>query len=57
MSATFSAFSKGQNFEKNLKQKRCKLLLFKKKNKVEMVKNVRSCSKSLIMWKLRICSG
>ena len=33
-----------------------KLLLYFKKNQVNMVKNVKNCSKSLIMWKLHIFS-
>ena len=51
-----------QNFEKHLKHKRCVIsclnvpnfCYFSKKNKVDMVQNVKNCSKSLIMWKLRI---
>ena len=49
--------SKGQNFEKHLKKKDANYCYFSNKIKVEMVKKVKSCSKSLIKWKLRIYSG
>ena len=67
--STFSAFSKGpkstSKFWKTLESKKMrnktfkfsKLLLFFKKMQVNMVKNVKNCSKSLIMWKLHICSS
>ena len=54
-----------QNFEKHLKQKRCTIrrltvpnfCYYSKKIHVNMVKNVKNFSKSLIMWKLHICSS
>ena len=67
--STFSAFSKGQKstskFLKTLETKKMrnktfkfsKLLLIFKKIQVNMVKIVKNCSKSLIMWKLHICSS
>ena len=67
--STFSAFSKGQKSTskfwktpeakkmRNKTYKCSKLLLFFKKIQVNMVKNVKNCSKSLIMWKLHICSS
>jgi hypothetical protein len=53
-----------QNFEKHLIKSSAirrlnvpNLCYLKKKNKVDMMNNVKNCSKSLIMWKLRICSS